>query len=118
MRGGGASLEGEYDIAYAWRATVILVTLTLVVMYTEGMLVPSLPTIQKDLNISTADASWILSIYILMGTLSSAIMGKLGDMYGKKRMLMITMITYTIGALITGFSTSYGMLLVLSLIHI
>ncbi|WP_243679040.1 MFS transporter [Vulcanisaeta distributa] len=76
------------------------------------MLVPSLPTIQRDLNISTADASWILSIYILMGTLSSAIMGKLGDMYGKKRMLMITMITYTIGALITGFSTSYGMLLV------
>ena len=112
MRGGGASLEGEYDVAYAWRATAILVTLTLVVMYTEGMLVPSLPTIQRDLNISTADASWILSIYILMGTLSSAIMGKLGDMYGKKRMLMITMITYTIGALITGFSTSYGMLLV------
>ncbi|MGC8607834.1 MAG: MFS transporter [Vulcanisaeta sp.] len=112
MRGGGVSLEGEYDVAYAWRATAILVTLTLVVMYTEGMLVPSLPTIQRDMNISTADASWILSIYILMGTLSSAIMGKLGDMYGKKRMLMITMITYTIGALITGFSTSYGMLLV------
>lgn len=39
-------------------------------------------------------------------------MGKLGDMFGKKRMLIITMITYTIGALITGFSTSYGMLLV------
>ncbi|WP_054853792.1 MFS transporter [Vulcanisaeta distributa] len=76
------------------------------------MLVPSLPTIQKDMNISTADASWILSIYILMGTLSSAIMGKLGDMFGKKRMLMVTMITYTIGALITGFSTNYGMLLV------
>lgn len=56
MRGGGVSLEGEYDVAYAWRATAILVTLTLVVMYTEGMLVPSLPTIQRDLNISTADA--------------------------------------------------------------
>ncbi|GAB6947574.1 MFS transporter [Vulcanisaeta sp. JCM 16161] len=112
MRGGGVGLKGEYDVAYAWRATAILVTLTLVVMYTEGMLVPSLPTIQRDMNISAADASWILSIYILMGTLSSAIMGKLGDMYGKKRMLMITMITYTIGALITGFSTSYGMLLV------
>ncbi len=98
MRRGGVGLEGEYDVAYAWRATAILVTLTLVVMYTEGMLVPSLPTIQRDMNISAADASWILSIYILMGTLSSAIMGKLGDMFGKKRMLIITMITYTIGA--------------------
>lgn len=113
MRGGGVNLGyGEYDIRYAWRATAILVTLTLVVMYTEGMLVPSLPTIQKDMSISTADASWILSIYILMGTLSSAIMGKLGDMYGKKRMLFITIIIYTIGAFITGFSTSYDMLLV------
>ncbi len=112
MRGGGASVEGGYDVAYAWRATAILVTLTLVVMYTEGMLIPSLPTIQRDLSISAADASWILSIYILMGTLSSAIMGKLGDMYGKKKILMVTMITYTVGALITGFSTSYGMLLV------
>ncbi|MFB6471215.1 MAG: MFS transporter [Vulcanisaeta sp. AZ3] len=101
----------EYDVRYAWKAAAILVTLMLVVMYTEGMLVPSLPTIQKEMSISTADASWILSIYILMGTLSSAIMGKLGDMYGKKRMLVITMLIYTVGALITGFSTNYSMLL-------
>jgi len=36
VRGGGVNLGyGEYDIRYAWRATAILVTLTLVVMYTE-----------------------------------------------------------------------------------
>ncbi|WP_069807693.1 MFS transporter [Vulcanisaeta thermophila] len=114
MLRGGAGLggEGEYDVRYAWRATGILVTLTLVVMYTEGMLVPSLPTIQDQMGISAADASWILSIYILMGTLSSAIMGKLGDLYGKKRMLLTTMVIYTVGAFITGFSVNYPMLLV------
>ena len=95
----------------AKKATAVLVLLPLLVMYTEAVLIPSLPTIQKDFDITPGDASWILSIYLLVGTISVAIMGKLGDMYGKRRMFLIALIFYAIGVTLNGFAPSFKFLL-------
>jgi len=76
--------NGEtYDLAYAKKAMLVIVILPLLVMYTEAMLTPALPQIQKEFAINPNDVSWILTIYLLVGTVSAAIFGKLGDMYGK-----------------------------------
>ncbi len=101
----------EYDLKYAKRATAILVLLPLLVMYTEAVLIPSLPTIQKDFNITPGNASWILSMYLLVGTVSVAVMGKLGDMYGKKRMFLISLVFYTLGVSLNGFAPNFQWLL-------
>ncbi len=101
----------KYDLKYAKRATAILVLLPLLVMYTEAVLIPSLPTIQKDFNITPGNASWILSIYLLVGTVSVAVMGKLGDMYGKKKMFLISLIFYTLGVSMNGFAPNFQYLL-------
>ena len=103
-------VEG-YDLHYAKRATAVLVILPLLVMYTEAVLIPSLPTIQKDFSITPGDASWILSIYLLVGTVSVAVMGKLGDMFGKRRMFLVALLFYTIGVSVNGFAPSYQWLL-------
>ncbi|WP_042696972.1 hypothetical protein [Thermococcus sp. PK] len=44
--------EGTYDIAYAKRAMLVVVILPLLVMYTEAMLTPALPTIQKEFGVN------------------------------------------------------------------
>ncbi len=102
----------HYDLKYAKKATAIFVLLPLLVMYTEAVLIPSLPTIQKDFGITPSDASWILSIYLLVGTVSVAVMGKLGDMFGKRRMFLIALMFYTIGVTFNGFAESYQWLLI------
>ncbi|MCD6559394.1 MAG: MFS transporter, partial [Palaeococcus sp.] len=104
-------IEETYDLSYAKRAVAVLVLLPLIVMYTEAVLIPSLPTIQKEFGITPGDASWILSIYLLVGTVSVAIMGKLGDMYGKKRMFVVALSFYTAGVILNGFAPSYEWLL-------
>ncbi len=104
-------MEYDYDLKYAKKATAILVLLPLLVMYTEAVLIPSLPTIQKDFGITPGDASWILSIYLLVGTISVAIMGKLGDMFGKRKMFLIALIFYTVGVAMNGFAPSFKFLL-------
>ncbi len=104
-------MEDNYDLKYAKKTAAIFVFLPLIVMYTEAVLIPSLPTIQRDFNISPSDASWILSIYLLVGTVSVAIMGKLGDMFGKKKMFLIALIFYTLGVTLNGFAQTYRWLL-------
>ncbi len=104
-------MEETYDLKYAKKASAIFVFLPLIVMYTEAVLIPSLPTIQKDFNITPSDASWILSIYLLVGTVSVAVMGKLGDMFGKRKMFLIALIFYTAGVTLNGFAQTYQWLL-------
>ncbi|GAB6101671.1 MFS transporter [Thermococcus atlanticus] len=102
----------EYDLKYARKAMLVVVILPLLVMYTEAMLTPALPTIQKEFAINPNDVSWILTIYLLVGTVSAAIMGKLGDMYGKKKMFLVALGFYTLGVILNGFAPGYEWLLV------
>ncbi|WP_248841837.1 hypothetical protein [Thermococcus thioreducens] len=56
--------NGEaYDLSYAKKAMLVVVILPLLVMYTEAMLTPALPTIQKEFAVNPNDVSWILTIY-------------------------------------------------------
>jgi len=102
----------SYDIKYAWRATPLLGSVALLVMYTEAMLMPSLPKIQAEFNVTPADASWILTIYLIVGTISAAVFGNLGDIYGKKKVLTAVMATYAAAVTFTGYAPSFESLLV------
>lgn len=105
--------KGEtYDLSYAKKAMFVVVLLPLLVMYTEAMLTPALPTIQKEFAINPNDVSWVLTIYLLVGTVSVALFGKLGDMYGKKKMFLIALGFYTLGVILNGFAPSFQWLLV------
>ncbi len=103
--------EETYDLGYAKRAMMLLVTLPILVMYTEAVLIPSLPTIQREFHVTPSAVSWVLSIYLLTGTISVAILGKLGDMFGKKKLFLFSLLIYTIGATFTGFAPTFSMLL-------
>jgi len=104
--------DGEvYDLSYARKAAAILITLPLLVMYTEAVLIPSLPTIQKQFHVTPSDVSWVLSIYLLTGSISVAVLGKLGDMYGKRRLFLIALTVYAVGVTFTGFAPSFPLLL-------
>ncbi|MDT7889000.1 MAG: hypothetical protein RQ885_08515 [Desulfurococcales archaeon] len=71
-------MNEEFDLRYAYRVASILASIPLLVMYTEGMLIPSLPSIQKEFGVSEATVSWVLSLYLAFGTVSAAILGSSG----------------------------------------
>ena len=82
------------------------------VMYGETMLVPAIPTLIKDFNITYSTSSWILTTYLLTGAVMTPIAGKLSDIYGKKRVLLVIMIVYAAGGPIAGFSTSISTMII------
>ncbi|BDC18975.1 MFS transporter [Acidianus sp. HS-5] len=102
----------DYDLNYARKALYIMAPLAVMVMYTEGMLIPSLPSIEKEFSVTASQVSWVISIYLLSGIIMNPIAGKLGDIYGKKKILSIVIWIYAIGVTLTGFSPNFVALII------
>ena len=96
----------------SWRVVIILSSVATMVLYAETMLVPAIPNLIKDFNITYSTSSWILTTYLITGAVMTPIAGKLSDIYGKKKILLIIMIFYTTGVSIAGFSTNIDFMLI------
>lgn len=96
-----------FDRAYSYRVMLLLAGIVMVVLYVEGMLTPSLPTIQKDFGVDTAQVTLIISAYAIAGVALSPVVGKLGDIFGKRKVLMGTMLAYAGAVSVTGFSPNF-----------
>ncbi|MDE1831365.1 MAG: MFS transporter [Thaumarchaeota archaeon] len=91
----------------AWMSLAIISSLALVTMYGETMVLPAIPNFIKDFGISYSTSSWILSSYLIAGAVMTPIAGKLSDMYGKKKILLVVMMIYAVGILGGGFANSF-----------
>ncbi|MGB9003324.1 MAG: MFS transporter, partial [Nitrosotalea sp.] len=97
----------------AWKTLIILSLLATMAMYAETMLVPAIPDLIKDFHISYSVSSWILTTYLLAGAIMTPIAGKMSDIYGKKKILLVIVVIYTVGVSLGGFVTNiYEMLTV------
>jgi MFS family permease len=81
-------------------------------MYTETMLLPALPQLIDEFNLSYNTSSWILSAYLVAGAVMTPVSGKLSDIYGKKKIMIILISIYTIGLVISPLSSNFFMLLI------
>jgi MFS family permease len=95
-----------------WTTLAILSSIATISMYTETMLLPALPQLIHDFNLSYNTSSWILSAYLVAGAVMTPVSGKLSDMYGKKRIMIILILIYTVGLIISPFSSNFVMLLI------
>ncbi len=84
----------------------LLTAIALIVAFSESMLIPALHNIGKQYGASTNEVAWVPAIYLLVGAASVPLVGKLGDIYGRKRMLIVVMAVYSAAALLNGFSWS------------
>jgi MFS family permease len=95
--------------------TLILAVLSLAgVAYAmlSSSVVPALPTMQHALHTSETGITWLLTAYLLSASVGTAILGRLGDMYGKERLLLITLVILAAGTLLAAVSSSLGVIIV------
>jgi EmrB/QacA subfamily drug resistance transporter len=63
----------------------------------QTMVVPALPTFQHELHTTEAWATWVLTVFLLVASVATPILGKLGDQYGKERVLVISLAIFLAG---------------------
>jgi EmrB/QacA subfamily drug resistance transporter len=70
----------------------------------QTMIIPALPSLQRDLHTTTAWAAWFLTAFLLVMAVSTPILGKLGDQYGKERFLLISLGLFFVGCVAAIFA--------------
>jgi EmrB/QacA subfamily drug resistance transporter len=72
----------------------------------SSAVIPALPSIQHSLHATETGVTWLLTGYLLSASVATSILGRLGDMYGKERLLLITLVILAAGTVISALSTS------------
>ena len=76
----------------------------------QTMVAPALPEIQHELGATPTQVTWVLTVYLLTASIATPILGRLGDMFGKERVLVLVLVMFAIGSLIAALSNSLGLL--------
>ena len=77
----------------------------------QSLVVPALPEIQSSLHTSESAVGWVLTAYLLSASVATPIIGRLGDMYGKERLLMLVLLMLAFGTLISAIASSLWLMI-------
>ncbi|MHA5053025.1 MFS transporter [Streptomyces sp. SD15] len=77
----------------------------IVVAVMQTLLVPVIKDLPELLGTAPSNATWVMTSTLLAGAVATPIMGRLGDLYGKRRMLLLSLSVMVVGSLIAGFTS-------------
>jgi MFS family permease len=77
----------------------------------QSLVIPVLSTIQADLHTTQANATWILTIYLLSASIFTPIIGRLGDMWGKRPFLLVALLSLAGGCVLSALAGSISVML-------
>ena len=112
MMGGAESMRAELmraDMPATRRGGLIVAVLAgagIVVSLMQTLLVPILPELPSLLHTSEANASWAVTATLLSAAVATPVFGRLGDMYGKRRILLASTAFMVAGSLVCALSSS------------
>ncbi|MEU5462023.1 MFS transporter [Streptomyces althioticus] len=78
----------------------------IVVSLMQTLVIPIVGRLPQYLNASASDAAWAVTATLLAAAVATPVMGRLGDMYGKRRMLLLSMAMLVVGSVVAGLSDS------------
>jgi EmrB/QacA subfamily drug resistance transporter len=110
MKGSGMTAprrRSHHQATFAVLATAVAAFALL-----QSLVIPVLPTIQAGLHTSQSTVTWVLTAYLLSASIFTPIIGRLGDMLGKERMLVVALAVLAAGSLLSALAGSIGLMLV------
>ncbi|MQA16226.1 MAG: MFS transporter [Pseudonocardiaceae bacterium] len=84
----------------------------MVVSLMMTLVVPLLPRFPRLLDTTASNATWLVTGTLLAGAVSNPVLGRLGDMYGKRRMLLLALATMSVGSVLGAVADGYALVLV------
>ncbi|MBN1530049.1 MAG: MFS transporter [Thermoleophilaceae bacterium] len=97
--------------AHPSRTLGILVLGAIAYALAQTMIVPALPAIQHGVGASQEAVTWMLTAFLLTSSVCTPIVGRLGDMYGKEKLLLIALGVFAVGSLVCALGNSIGVLI-------
>jgi MFS family permease len=73
-----------------------------------GIVVPALPVLANHYDASLIGVSWLVTGFLLASAVATPLFGRLGDIYGKRRMLLFSLGSFACGSLLCAVTDSIG----------
>jgi EmrB/QacA subfamily drug resistance transporter len=99
------------DSRTRWFALYVLCLGSLMIVLDATIVNVALPSIRADLGFSEASLAWVVNGYLLTYGGFLLLGGRLGDLYGPRRLFLLGISLFTVASLVCGLSTSQGMLI-------
>jgi MFS family permease len=77
----------------------------------QSLIVPVLPTIQREFITDQNTVTWVLTAYLLSASIATPLLGRVGDVVGKTRMLVVCLCALALGSLLAALAPSIGWLI-------
>ena len=100
------ALQEALKTTHPGRLLAVLATGGAAYAMLQSLVVPALPTLEKDLHTTPTGVTWIFTAYLLAASVATPIAGRIGDMFGKKRTLVVVLAGLAAGTLIAALATT------------
>ena len=88
------------------RSLLILSLAALAFALAQTMLIPALTELAKSLNTDASGVAWTVTAYLLAAAVCTPVFGRLGDMFGKRRLLVVALGIFVAGSVLSALGTS------------
>ncbi len=93
---------------HATSTIIVMALMGTLITYVETMVTPAINILVTDFHTTYTQISWIITAYVISGTISAALFGRLADIVGRKKIFVTLSVVYTIAVSLGGFATSLG----------
>lgn len=99
------------------RNLLIIFSITLVAMMGVSSITPALPDVSRAYAISAREAGWLIAAFTVPGVFLSPVIGVLADRHGRKRVIVPSLLLFSVAGGACGLTTDYEQLVVLRLLQ-
>src|SRR5947209_15470017 len=107
MNGHDGGARRHYKVTFALLALVAISYALL-----QSLVAPALPDIQHALHTSVNSVSWVLTAYLLSASIATPLIGRLGDIHGKERLLVAVLVLLCVATIVSALATSLAVMLI------
>jgi EmrB/QacA subfamily drug resistance transporter len=101
-------VDSEHDHTRA--VFIALVLAGMAYALSQTVVAPALPELEKEFNADASSIAWVLTGYLLAASVATPIIGKLGDLYGRARVLTLVLLVFAVGSTICALAGSLPLL--------
>ncbi len=107
----------ELEKSDIYRIVALMAFAGTLIIYVETIIVPAIPVFITFFNTTYSNVSWILTAYLITGTVAAGIFGKLGDVFGKRKVFLILSFVYAVSVSLGGFATTLDELIAIRVVQ-
>ena len=96
----------------AWVIITVLVLVEIISAFETSMVYGAIPTFIKEFHSDAATVGWAVTAFLLVAAASAAVCGRLGDMYGRERVLTVLLAAAALGSFVSAIGDSIGSIIV------